>query len=110
MEKGYINMLSQRQNQYLCRQYSQKHGERIDRSVTNGRCITGGQVIGVSQCRRIGSRTSQNPDKREIIQLAIIPSYQSCNQKWQDGYDYSVAYPYISSAMNDCVYKAFACS
>ena len=86
MEKGYINMLSQRQNQYLCRQYSQKHGERIHRSVADGRRITGGQVIGVSQCRRIGGRTSQNSDKREIIQLAIIPSYQSRNQKWQDGY------------------------
>ena len=103
-------MLSQRQNQYLCRQYSQKHGERIHRSVADGRRITGGQVIGVSQCRRIGGRTSQNSDKHEIIQLAIIPSYQSRNQKWQDGYDYSVAYSYISSALNDFVYKAFACS
>ena len=61
MEKGYINMLSQRQNQYLCRQYSQKHGERIHRSVADGRRITGGQVIGVSNAGGLVVEPARTP-------------------------------------------------
>ena len=93
----------------MCRQYPQKHRQRVDRRITDSRGIISRRCIRIRQCGRISRASGKQAYQCEIIQFAIITPDRPDNQQRQHRDDKTIADPGNPAFIHDRINKTASC-
>ena len=86
------------QNQQLCDEYSQKHAQRVDRSVVDGRIVGSVGALREGEDGGVGHASGDQAADLVEVQLADVPGDQSDRKHRDKRNERSVQDPPVASA------------
>ena len=89
------------QHDELCGENPQKHAQRIDRGVADGRLFARTDAVGIGQRGRVGVGSGQHAHDGEIVEFVAQPRQRAHDEDGDDG-DEKAGVDIFQSVMPDC--------